>query len=782
MQNVSSEYKRSMREYSRNRGYIRATIGIFNLQAQKNVQVDKSKNTLLYLSNTEQIFTGQVPERIYATAEENFSKVDGSMFFAPPENTSYSIYNNGIITDDILGNIYIDFSGESYDIKGLTIDFGDYYPTDFQIETNTVTHNYKNNDKRFWVTDDAFDNTKFFIIKPQTMVNGNGRLRIFQFSCGITNTFINDDVISYSGKEFVSPITETVPSNDVSLTVKNYDLYYSPDNPESALGYMEIGQEMRVAFGYDVNGNGKIEWLPERLSRLKSWSANESSANFTATDSFDYMQGTYYKGRYRPEGISLYDLAVDVFEDAGVASYFIDSYLKEIIVQNPLPVVSHPAALQIIANAGRSILREWADGTIFIQSSFIPKMEVSVNNEAWFSHSENILKNDAKDGYANASNDYSVLDGSIRFAPQDESLLLNTGYISESVWIENMDEAVKHRLSFRLGNPLKAFPIGGYWDGEVPKITITLEATYTAFGLGINFRNTAPKLFHIATYHGEKLVDYRTVSNPPLDYTTEDAFMNFDRMEIIFAKGYPNSRIFVDNISIGDNTDYQLTRDNDLITAPVAERQNKIQEISVTFSGYKESTENVVVASEEITVPENGYEYLVYFTNASYGLMVFTNVSGNENIYAEIIESSDYYAKLRFMGISKPTVVRYSISGYEYTVEEQKYSAFYNKTGDIKTWNNPLVSTPEHAQMLEEWLASYFLGDVEYSIEWKGDPAVDANDLFELETKFGKNYIRDYENTLNFNGRWTGSMKARKVARGTYGSDMAKAKNRLDGR
>ena len=71
----------------------------------------------------------------------------------------------------------------------------------------------------------------------------------------------------------------------------------------------------------------------------------------------------------------------------------------------------------------------------------------------------------------------------------------------------------------------------------------------------------------------------------------------------------------------------------------------------------------------------------------------------------------------------------------------------------------------EHAKELEKWLSSYFLGDVEYEIEWKGDPAVDANDLFHLETRFGTSFIRDYENTLTFNGRWKGKIKARKVAK-----------------
>lgn len=763
MQNVSRQYKESMRGIYRGRGYIKATIGVVNSDAQENANIQKDLNNLLYFSDVTSPFTGAQVERIYAMPEEDFSRLDGSMYFTPDEGSGMPYYNNGAVSDDILGSITISFSGDkSYDIKGLTIDFSDYYPVDFTIENDKRVLTYTGNDKRYWTTEDSFDDTTFIKITPVTMVNGQGRLRIFRFSCGVTNTFTNDDIMDYSHTEYVSPISETLPSNDVSLTVKNYDLYYLPDNPESTLAYMEQGQEVKIAFGYDVNNDGKIEWLPEKTSYLKTWKANESQAVFTATDIFDYMTGTYYGGLYRPEGISLYDLAVDVFTDAGIDNYFIDSYLKDIIVKNPMPVVSHSEALQIIANAGRCAISEDRKGRIHIQSSFIPRMTATANNQAEYSHVENVLSNETKDGYANASNDFSVLDGSLRFLPED-GIYLNTGYISESLWVERKEEAVTQRLSFRLGNRLKAFTLGGYWDGDMPAITIDLEAVYTAFGLGITFRNIAPQKFVIMTYRDDALVDYVTVTNPDINYYNPDAFAEFDKMEIVFSMGYPGARIFVDNIMIGDVTDYDLKR-NQLYSAPIATRQNKVKDIVVIYNDYKETTETTALASEEITISENNEEYIVYFNNASYGMMLFFSCD-DDNVAAEIVKSSNHFALIKFTGITNPVTVSYSISGYEYVVNEQKYTAHYNDDGDVKTWNNPLISTPEHAADVEKWLSEYFLGDVEYEIDWRGDPAVDANDLFHLETKIGMVYIRGYENTLSFNGGWSGSMKARKVAR-----------------
>ena len=68
----------------RNRGYIRATIGIVNSEAQENIESSKANN-LAYFSNVIKPFKGYVVDKPYATAEENYSKIDGTMYFLPKE-------------------------------------------------------------------------------------------------------------------------------------------------------------------------------------------------------------------------------------------------------------------------------------------------------------------------------------------------------------------------------------------------------------------------------------------------------------------------------------------------------------------------------------------------------------------------------------------------------------------------------------------------------------------------------------------------------------------------
>lgn len=761
MQNVSRAYKESMKGIGRNRGYILATIGIINSKAQEKAVLDE-KTEITYFSFPEKPFKGYVVDKPYATAEQDFSKVDGTMYFLPKKTSGLQYYNNGIVTLDLFGSVVISFQGEKgFDIKGLTIDFGEYYPTEFTIETNNEKNTYQNS-RSVFVTEDVYDESDYFIITPIKMVNGQGRLRINQFSCGIVNTFTNKEVKNFSSKEFISSMTDSLPSMDMSLTVDNQSLYYSPDNPESTFAFFEIGQEMKVAFGYDVTGEGDIEWLPSSRAYLKTWTANDREAKFTATDQFDFIEGVYYNGKLGET--SLYDLAEDVFLSAGITdtrNYFIDPYLKDVIVTNPMPAVKHSEALQIIANAGRCVLLEDRSGKIHLKSSFVPEMEASSNGETDYSNVENIMEDDDKDAYGIASNDFSVVDGSLFFMPKDTNYLY-TGYISSSIWYQNPEGTITQRLSFRLGDPSKKYlDEYGYWSGVTPIITINLEAAYVAYGLMIRFRNTAPRQFAVRTFYQDAPVQDITFDNEDLVFVTREQFDLFDRMEIEFIKGYPNARVTIDSIQVGDFTDYFIER-NDMTGSPTATRKNKIKTITVFRNVYREGKEEKEVESVEMTISKDT-EHTVYFTKPQYNIRA--EIQDNvHNLSISIKESTCYYAIIEITGVTSEVSVKYSVFAYEYVVDQVKYIASHNANGDEITWKNPLISTEEHAKLLEEWLSTYYLGDVDYQIKWRGDPRTDANDLFYLELKDRpKTLIRCYQNELKFNGAWSGTMKARKA-------------------
>ena len=64
MQNASDAYKKSIKQLPRNRGYIRATIGIINQEAQKSASVVDNKFYTTYFSSSEHLFDGKSVEKV----------------------------------------------------------------------------------------------------------------------------------------------------------------------------------------------------------------------------------------------------------------------------------------------------------------------------------------------------------------------------------------------------------------------------------------------------------------------------------------------------------------------------------------------------------------------------------------------------------------------------------------------------------------------------------------------------------------------------------------------
>lgn len=736
MQKATQGYKEAMKLPLRHRGYIRARIGVVDAMAQENVEFNDSRNSLTYFSTPKKMLIGEASDRIYATFEQNFSKVDGSMYLLPREDAGMEYYNSGIVTNDIRGSVYITFNGiTGFYLKGLTIDFGEYYPTKLRITCDTSSVIY-DNDKRIFVTEDTFDNVSYFLIEPLEMVNGQGRMRIYDIVTGIANTFTNHHVKSYSFKDYVSPIADSIPSQDMTLVVNNFNLYYSPDNPDSALAYMAQEQEISVEFGYDVTGLGDIEFIKANNCYLKTWSANDSEAKFQAVDIFDYrLKDKYYNGLYRPEGITLYDLALDVFASAGMTSgYYVDNYLRRIVVNNPMPAVSQAQALQIIANAGRCTLSVDRDKRICLISDFVPDSYASVNNKMPYSHIDKLMTDTAKRHYAEMSHDYSLVDGSMYLIGDPAT---NTGYVSESIYVN------------------------GAWQGEPPQITIDFESEWSFFGLTIMFANVAPQEFEVVTYLRGTVVQRFMVNDPPIQWFTPDEFDTLDKLVVTFTKGPENSRVFVDSFLIGDVTDYTLERTPDLQGAPNGTRQNRIKSIGVNYTQYFDSDTDIRDLKQgEIDLPAGETTETFYFPNPAYGFVASIK-EGDATI--QIVDNSSYYVTVLFSSSNGGTV-KYAISGYEYRIVETPFIKPYNALGEEIMWSNPLIGNTAHAGDMAEWLATYFLGDVEYDIDWRGDPRVDANDLFYLELKDRATVlIRAYQNELSFNGGWTGSIKARKA-------------------
>jgi hypothetical protein len=201
------------------------------------------------------------------------------------------------------------------------------------------------------------------------------RPRIAEIFVGINKVYGKQDITGYEHEQEISPVGATTPVNKMGFSIDNSDNKYDPNNVTGLSKYLMERQEMRVRYGMKLN-DGTIEYIPGGVFYLSEWEApqNGMEATFTARDLLEFMRKTYTKGMYRAEGVSLYDLAIDVLTEAnlplnsdGTVKWVIDDSLKDIYTVAPLPLKPLAECLQYIAQAACCVIYCDREGTLHIE-------------------------------------------------------------------------------------------------------------------------------------------------------------------------------------------------------------------------------------------------------------------------------------------------------------------------------------------------------------------------------------------------------------------------------
>lgn len=735
MQQVSKAYKESMKSSLRERAYIMISFGLINQEAQAKASVT---GTFTYFSNKNNIF-GEHPDNIvYATLEENFTKVDGSMFFLPRQDKG-NYYDTGIISEKLLSQtsceLKISLNTAAMDFKGFTINFGENYPVNFDIVGSTgQTIQFRNNDKSTWSTEEVLENTTYVKMIFYSMKNPQSRLRIYSILFGYGLVYYNDSVINSSLDSYVSPIGADVPQIDFSITLKNYDHYFNVDNPKSAINFIETGQEMNIMYGYQLPNSSGIEWIQGNHLLCSEWESDDSTAIIRCQDIFRNMDTEYTKGLYNANGKSYYTLATEVLQDANINDYYIDPRLRKLYTKNPIPKVKHKEALQIIANACRCVLTQNRNGIIQIKSNFIPSSTITSNGEETYSNVANVLNDSKKDEYASLSMNYTVVDNSMFFLPKDKNSRKNTGYISKEISDENCRFAIN------------------------PVLTINQEAVCKYYGIKMIFGNSLPKGIIICTYNDGNLVDkYEITQEITKTMVIYHDFNDFDVMKIEFTKtAEPYNRIILNYFSFGDITDFFMTR-RDMTSSPKAIKQELIKEIIVPCYSYQENNNKDVLISEDIDTIKDTIDTF-YIGEPSYDFSVLLDESSN-NI--SIVEMGNYYISVKYNVTGH---FHLEVQGYRYKIVERYATKLLNPRGKTIKWENPLISDMTMANQLANWLADYYSSSIEYEYDTRGNPEIDATDIVYQENEFCDNMkVHIYRHTINFKQAFSGKIVARRM-------------------
>ena len=738
MQKVSKAYKESMKSSLRERAYIMISFGLVNQEAQAKATVDNG--SYAYYSNKDNIFGEHIDDTVYATLEEEFTKVDGSMFFLPRATEGGRYYDTGIVSDKLVSEarceVIISLNTIATDFKGLTINFGENYPVDFDIVGSTgQTIEFRGNTKSKWSTEEVLENTTYIKLVFYKMKNSQSRLRIYSIMFGYGLVYYNDSVMSSALDSYVSPIGADVPQFDFSVTLKNYDHYFNVDNPNSAINYLETGQEMDIMYGYQTPGSDTIEWIQGNHLWCSEWESDDNTATIRCQDIFRNMDGEYVKGLYSAAGKSYYALAEEILKDAGISEYYIDPRLKKLYSNNPIPRVKYKEALQIIANACRCVLTQSRDGKVQIKSNFMPSASIETNGEETYSNAANVLTDTPKVEYATLAGNYTPTDGTMFFLPRNGKAALTTGYVSKEISGAN----------------------GTFTKN--PVVTITMEAIRAYYGLKLVFGTAIPAAFTIRTYKGGEPVNEYPVEKDEINTTSiilRD-FDDFDVMKIEFTKtAEPYNRIVLNYFSLSDVVDFTMNR-RDMTSSPKAIKQELIKEVIVPCYTYQENNREENLVYEDIDVVAGEVE-TYYIQDPSYGYKVkLDEVEGK----ATVVAWSNYFVTIKFNVTGS---FKLEVQGYRYKIVEKYATVSLNARGKTVKWKNPLISNITMANELAAWLADYYTAGIEYEYDTRGNPELDATDIVYQENEFHDGMrVNIYRHTVNFKQAFSGRVTARRI-------------------
>jgi hypothetical protein len=263
-----------------------------------------------------------------------------------------------------------------------------YGPDDTLLKTETVTGNTQVS----WSK--TLDSQVLDVAKQVLTItkwSHEGRCaKIIEFFTSIREVYETGDLVSIRLLEEREASQGSLPvgnisSNEISLALNNESKKFDIDNENSPLkNLLKPNRRIQVWLGAETS-DGE-EWVPLGTFWSLDWDSPDDTleATVTARDRMELLRKGTYQTSQVQQNKSLYELAEDVLQDAGLASdeYIIDTDLQNIIIPyawfNP---VSHREALRQIAEAGLAAAFQNRDGKIQIESFLIsgdgPVLEIT---------------------------------------------------------------------------------------------------------------------------------------------------------------------------------------------------------------------------------------------------------------------------------------------------------------------------------------------------------------------------------------------------------------------
>ena len=715
MQKVSQAWKDNQNKTLVSESDIEISLKMTDPDAYKDATADDNGH-VNYADTNHIVSDGDKTVTPYATLENNQWLLDGSREILPDSNYGEVGYVGSVLSEadgtySTHPIVDLAFSRVHNNLlQGITIKWSEFlneyakdfivtiYHGDTVVAQETVTDNAK------LVSEVAMDISGYDSITIEILKWSMAyrRPRIDDIFIGMNKVFTKRDIFSYDCSLSVDPISAELPKAEVSFSIDNLNDTYNPYNDEGLSKYLMERQEIEVRYGYKLD-NG-TEWISGGKYYVSEWDAEQNgmSADFKARDLLEFMTGTYYKGLYNPEGTSLYDLAEDVLQDAGLplnsddsVKWVIDERLKDIYTVAPLPIDTHANCLQMIANASESVMYQDRDGTLRLTH-------------------------------------------------------VATGNLIKA---ENLSHLYVDGVGVLWDNP----NLYSYIIPIEPFVTYEFRTKYLSNLRNIVFAKGEPKNNDVTySLDGEKGVASQWHTTEMFQITPNDK--DYTHLIVSFYSAYDSSEYTLDEIMggiyLGRGTQgYDISYFNSYSKSGLS-LSKPLKQVDVPCYSYSVATEKSELYKGALSI-SGTQDVLVTYSGSA------TNVT--TKVVGGTLNSITKYTNGCVLNITASGDVTITVEGYALESSSVMISTMSGESGETVSVDNPLITSQARAVAVGKWIETYMKNRMTLSSDWRADPRLDALDMVDNENDYGTSKVLMTNVKYSYKGAFRGSGEGRVV-------------------
>lgn len=753
MKRVSAAYKDAMKRIIQPFSHMRVTFDIVDLTAVEDA-------TLTIPAETDwsdgQLITNRIEDKTqYITFEQDYWKVGSSLTLLPDTEPER-------VKDDFVSALIADENGAFAEPPVLTMEFtiahsvigmtwlfdevNDTYPSAMRVTAYALGEQlgqyevYPDKAHYAWAQEiDGFDKLTVEFLGMNKPLN---RLRVQTMLFGLIQVWNTDEIYESKHTMKIDPISSSLPTAKVEWSINNIDRKYNGDNPTGIWAYMDTRQPVKIEYGQDIDDDGTVEWFT--AANYFTNGAPELDglvAKFEAVDLLTQMDETFNRGLYRPEGITLYDLAIEVLNDAHLAKlpdggdpWNVDEALKTITTFAALPRSTHRECLQLIANAGKCVLYTDVDGRIQITLQESPKITITDNGGTEWSDSAAAFNEiePVAGQYITFETNSWLIGGNRIIHPDDPAQVINTGYTSAELSDEDGAFAISPQILISYSYPSKSYNFSMEFGTPLPD-------TFRVDWLGEN---------------GETVDSEEITGNTASLWQTDKTVDGVKTVVITFIKmSEPYARARVYKLGKGRVSDYYLNY-SVMKQEPEVKKIPQLSRMEMSVHSYILSVDATeLYKDEEILVNGETTIEVTYQLSANHAVAVAGAELINAECYAE-------YAVITISGNGTATVI---VTGN--SIEDTTSLAYipFNATGSPCPVDNPLITNRVHAEDAGIWMGNYLQLRNSYTVDIREDWRLDINDVIYQQSMFEERFpVRVTKLVYNMPGQW-GEIETRRL-------------------